>query len=98
MNEADVQAVFRHLVDEERCGALAHTARALEIALAERAQLRAAEARHRLEEARARFRSAALGQLARDLRHIRQLHGPLDARVARRGLVRQAWSPRAGGG
>src|SRR6202034_2118763 len=50
LNEPDIQAVVRHLVDEKRRAALAQDARALEVALAESGELGARQGAHRREE------------------------------------------------
>src|SRR5208283_5257167 len=83
VNEPDVEAVVRHLVDENRRAALAMYARRRQIAFAERAQLRGFERLDGAEKRRFGVDLVASGKLARDLRNVRQLHGPLDQRVAR---------------
>src|SRR5204863_7927171 len=86
MNEPDVQEVVGQLVDEEQPLALALNAGAREIIFADRAQLLAAQC---LEGQRVTqlFSAGARGDALGERRHVRQLHGALDLRVARENLL-----------
>src|SRR5215469_4860272 len=87
LNESDIEAVVRHLVDEERGRSLAKDPRALEIALAVGAQLPGSERGERGEKARLRLVPAPRGDLACNLRYVGQLHRPLDLGMARQDLL-----------
>src|SRR5580700_9025366 len=89
MNETDVQTVVRHLVDEVRSGALAQNPGAIQIALTQRAQLRARQGSHGLEERTLVTPAVAGGELACDLGYIRQLHRSFDQGVAGENLLEQ---------
>jgi len=86
VNETQVQEVVWQLVDEEGAAALALDAGARQVVLTERAQLM------RLQRCK-RFRiaqpagAAAGTEAVGDGRHVRQLHGAFDLRVAGKHLL-----------
>src|SRR5208283_101686 len=87
MNEPHIEAVVRHLVDEERRAVPAMHAGRGEIALCERPDAFGFERLDRREERRLVLVSA--GELACDLRHVGQLDRALDLRVTRENLLEQ---------
>src|SRR5205807_4238047 len=88
VNEADVQEVVGQLVDEVRSPGLALDARAREVLFAQPAQLLGGARREYLRVAWAavsRLRPDAVSEC----RHVGQLHGAFDLRVARENLLDQ---------
>ena len=70
VDQPDVREVVRHLVDEERRAGLAMDARALEVVLAERAQLVGVERRQRVVVGAASRASRCAGAAARVIEMI----------------------------
>src|SRR6202521_339714 len=97
MNETDVQAVVRHLVDEERGIHLAKNPGAIQIALTQGPQLRARQCRHGLKEAGLLLGSVAAGEPARGRPRMKIGSGaviPEPARAAKNSLVNSAFERR----
>src|SRR6516225_1810848 len=87
VNQADVPAIVRHLVDEERGAGLAQRARVLQIPLTERAQFLGCELLDHSGEVL--LPGVASGELTSKLRNLRQLHRSLDQGVTRQHLLQQ---------
>ena len=86
MNQSDVDAIVRHLVDEKWGRRFPMHAGRRDVPLAKVAQFARDRARPNDRRPRISVRFVAVvftRQLARELRHIRQLNRALDQRVAR---------------
>ena len=89
MDQADMQKIVRHLVNEERCGALALNARLRKVTLTEPAQLIVAQGLQTSRVAVPIATAWAPGQLARKGGDIGQLHRAFDLRMTRENLLDQ---------
>ena len=89
MDQAEMQEVVRHLVDEQRCGSLALDTRVLEIAFAEFAQGIGVEAEHHVVVWHRLAGVALAAQVTRDRGDLGQLHRAFDGRMAGQDLLDQ---------
>src|SRR4029077_7201746 len=88
VDEPGMQKVVRQLVDEARLALLALDAGALQILLADSAQLLDRQPRERLRIAQ-RLSAGALADGLRECRHVGQLHRALDLGVTGENLLYQ---------